>query len=91
MKTKGVRVDLNKAEQVKKELTALEKSLLDEIASETKVTLEPWVATSVAKVFDAMGLSYSRTEKSGLPRLQNSFLLIILIQLQKKDYKDKGR
>ena len=84
MKTKGVRVDLNKAEQVKKELTKLEKSLVEEIASETKVTIEPWVATSVAKVFDAMGLAYSRTEKSGSPRLQNSFLLIILIPLRKR-------
>jgi DNA polymerase I-like protein with 3'-5' exonuclease and polymerase domains len=74
MKTKGVRVDLDKAEKTKKELTALEKSLLDEIASETKVSLEPWVATSVAKVFDAMGLSYSRTEKSGAPAFTKQFL-----------------
>ena len=74
MKTKGVRVDLDKAERTKKELTALEKSLLDEIASETKVSLEPWVATSVAKVFDAMGLSYSRTEKSGAPAFTKQFL-----------------
>ena len=74
MKTKGVRVDLDKAERTKKELTVLEKSLLDEIASETKVSLEPWVATSVAKVFDAMGLSYSRTEKSGAPAFTKQFL-----------------
>ena len=74
MKTKGVRVDLDKAERTKKELTVLEKSLLDEIATETKVHLEPWVATSVAKVFDAMGLSYSRTEKSGAPAFTKQFL-----------------
>jgi DNA polymerase I-like protein with 3'-5' exonuclease and polymerase domains len=74
MKTKGVRVDLDKAQQVKRYLTKLEKDLLDEIASETKVTMEPWVATSVAKVFDAMGLSYSRTEKSGSPAFTKQFL-----------------
>ena len=84
MKTTGVRVDLNKAEQVKKELTTLEKSLVQEIVKETGVTIEPWVATSVAKVFDAMGLAYSRTEKSSTLRLQNSFLPIILIPLRKK-------
>jgi len=74
MKTKGVRVDLNRAEQVKKELTALEKSLVDEIVKETGVTIEPWVATSVAKVFDAMGLAYSRTEKSRAPAFTKQFL-----------------
>jgi len=74
MKTTGVRVDLNKAEQVKKELTTLEKSLVDEIVKETGVTIEPWVATSVAKVFDAMGLAYSRTEKSGAPAFTKQFL-----------------
>ena len=74
MKTKGVRVDLDRAEKTKKKLITLEKSLLDEIASETKVHLEPWVATSVAKVFDAMGLSYSRTEKSGAPAFTKQFL-----------------
>ncbi len=74
MKTKGVRVDLNRAEQVKKELTALEKSLVEEIVKETGVTIEPWVATSVAKVFDAMGLAYSRTEKSRAPAFTKQFL-----------------
>ncbi len=74
MKTKGVRVDLVRAEQVKKELITLEKKLLDEIATETKVALEPWVATSVAKVFDAVGLSYSRTEKSRAPAFTKQFL-----------------
>ena len=74
MKTKGVRVDLVRAERVKKELITLEKKLLDEIATETKVALEPWVATSVAKVFDAVGLSYSRTEKSRAPAFTKQFL-----------------
>ena len=74
MKTEGVRVDLKKAEQVKKELATLEKSLVEEIVKETGVTIEPWVATSVAKVFDAMGLAYSRTEKSRAPAFTKQFL-----------------
>ena len=74
MKTKGVRVDVEKANKTKKELTKLEKSLIDEIVKETGVTVEPWVATSVAKVFDAVGLSYSRTEKSGAPMFTKQFL-----------------
>jgi len=74
MKTKGVRVDVDKAQETKKELAKLEKSLVDEIVKETGVTVEPWVATSVAKVFDAVGLSYSRTEKSGAPMFTKQFL-----------------
>jgi len=74
MKTKGVRVDVEKAHQTKKDLTKIEKSLIDEIVKETGVTVEPWVATSVAKVFDAVGLPYSRTEKSGAPMFTKQFL-----------------
>ena len=74
MKTEGVRVDIPKAELVKKELKTLEQSLVDEIVKETGVVVEPWVATSVAKVFDSVGLPYSRTEKSGAPAFTKQFL-----------------
>ena len=74
MKTKGVRVDVEKAHQTKKDLTKIEKLLIQEIVKETGITVEPWVATSVAKVFDAVGLSYSRTEKSGAPIFTKQFL-----------------
>jgi len=74
MKTKGVRVDVEKAHDTKKKLTKIEESLVQEIVKETGVTVEPWVATSVAKVFDAVGLSYSRTEKSGSPMFTKQFL-----------------
>ncbi len=74
MKTKGVLVDIDKAQQTKKELVKIEESLIQEIVKETGVTVEPWVATSVAKVFDAVGLSYSRTEKSGSPMFTKQFL-----------------
>ena len=74
MKTKGVRVDVDKAEQVKKKMAREEKLLIQEIVKETGVTVEPWVATSIAKVFDSVGLSYSRTEKSGAPMFTKQFL-----------------
>ena len=74
MKTEGVRVDIPKAELVKKELKTLEQSLVDEIVKETGVVVEPWVATSVAKVFDSVGLPYSRTEKSDAPAFTKQFL-----------------
>ncbi len=74
MKQRGVRVDIDKAEQVKKELLTREKILLEEIRSETGVVVEPWVATSVAKAFDALGLKYHRTEKTDAPAFTKQFL-----------------
>jgi DNA polymerase I-like protein with 3'-5' exonuclease and polymerase domains len=74
MKTKGVRVDIEKAHKTKKQLAKIEKSLIQEIVKDTGITVEPWVATSVAKVFDAVGLPYSRTEKSGSPMFTKQFL-----------------
>ena len=74
MKTKGVRVDIEKAHKTKQQLSKIEKSLIEEIFKDTGVTVEPWVATSVAKVFDAVGLPYSRTEKSGSPMFTKQFL-----------------
>lgn len=74
MKTKGVRVDIEKAHKTKEQLAKIEKSLIEEIVKETGVTVEPWVATSIAKVFDAVGLPYSRTEKSGSPMFTKQFL-----------------
>ena len=74
MKQRGVRVDIDKAEQVKKELLVREKILLEEIRAETGVIVEPWVATSVAKAFDALGLKYHRTEKTDAPAFTKQFL-----------------
>ena len=61
MKTRGVRVDIDKAERVQKDLKQREDVLLAEIKDLTQVNVEPWVATSIAKAFDAVGLTYDRT------------------------------
>lgn len=74
MKTKGVRVDMDRAEQTKKELTARERALLKEVKEETGVGIEPWVATSIAKAFDSVGVKYAATEKTGAPSFTKQFL-----------------
>ena len=51
-----------------------EKELLQEVATETGHSIEPWVATSIAKVFDSLGIHYFRTEKSGSPMFTKQFL-----------------
>ena len=74
MKTKGVRVDIDRAEQIQIELGKREKELLKEIRSDTGVAVEPWSAASVAKAFDALGLKYHRTENTDAPSFTKQFL-----------------
>ena len=74
MKTRGVRVDTDKAEQVQKELKRREDALLLEIKDLTQVSVEPWVATSIAKAFDAVGLTYERTKNTDAPSFTKQFL-----------------
>lgn len=74
MKTRGVRVDIDKAQVAKKLLAKREHDLLEEIRADTGVSIDPWVATSIAKAFDALGLPYHRTENSGVPSFTKQFL-----------------
>ena len=74
MRKRGVRVDLEAAERVQDDLAAKEKDLLSSIHDDTDVWVEPWTASSIAKVFDAVGLSYPRTEKTDSPSFTKQFL-----------------
>ena len=74
MKRRGVRVDIDKAEQTKEFLQKKEDKLLKEVKDETDVHLEPWNAKSLAMVFDNLGLKYERTEKSDAPSFTKHFL-----------------
>jgi DNA polymerase I-like protein with 3'-5' exonuclease and polymerase domains len=74
MKFKGVRVDIEKAHQLKKQLTMQEKDLLLEVKKETGIEPKIWAARSIGEVFDKLKLSYSRTEKSGAPSFTKNFL-----------------
>jgi len=74
MKRRGVRVDVSKAQRTKKFLTDKENKLLGDVHKESNIHLEPWNARSLATVFDNLGLSYERTEKSGAPSFTKHFL-----------------
>jgi DNA polymerase I-like protein with 3'-5' exonuclease and polymerase domains len=74
MRAKGVRVDLHKAERIKVNLLAKEHRLMKEIKRITGVEVEIWASESVAKAFDAVGLGYSKTEKTGAPSFTKGFL-----------------
>ena len=74
MKTKGVRVDLEKAEKIKKDLQKKEDFLLFQIKKDTGVDVDIWAAVSVAKAFDKLDIRYERTEKSNQPKFDKNFL-----------------
>jgi len=74
MRARGVRVDLYKAEQVKKQLHLQESSILERVRDETGVDVNVWAAASVAKVFDHLNIAYPRTPKSGAPSFTKNFL-----------------
>ena len=74
MRSKGVRVDLEKASKTKKYLQTKEDTLLLEVKKETGIDIEPWTATSLASAFDKLNLTYERTEKSGAPSFTKHFL-----------------
>ena len=74
MREKGVKVDVDKAEQTKKDLKDLKQAVLRDIEHDTGITVEPWVATSVAKVFKHYNLYYETTETSNQPSFTKSFL-----------------
>ena len=75
MRHKGVRVDLDKAEKIKEDLLKREEKLLSAIKNKTGVAVEIWAAESVAKVFDKLGLYYSKTEKTQAPSFTKGFLV----------------
>ena len=73
MRRRGVRVDLDAVERAEKKLETDYKKLWEEIYKETKVELEPFAASSVAKVFKALGLHYNQTA-SKQPSFPKAFL-----------------
>ena len=74
MRFKGVRVDVEKADKIKKQLMDKENKIINKIKDLTGVSVELWAAASIAKVFDVLKLPYDRTEKTGAPSFTKNFL-----------------
>jgi DNA polymerase I-like protein with 3'-5' exonuclease and polymerase domains len=74
MKFKGVRVDVERAHNLKRELTQQEEALLLEVKRETGIETQIWAARSIAEVFDKLSLPYIRTEKTKAPSFTKNFL-----------------
>jgi len=74
MRFLGVRVDVIKASQLKKELATKEENLLQQIKKATGLEPQIWAASSIAQVFDKLKLPYSRTEKTNSPSFTKNFI-----------------
>jgi DNA polymerase I-like protein with 3'-5' exonuclease and polymerase domains len=74
MRFKGVRVDLEKAQKIKKNLMAREQKILSKIKDLTGLNVEIMAARSIAKAFDKLKLPYDRTAKSNEPSFTKNFL-----------------
>jgi DNA polymerase I-like protein with 3'-5' exonuclease and polymerase domains len=74
MRFKGVRVDLEKASNIKKSLMHKERKIISKIKALTGIDIEIMAARSIAKAFDKLKLPYDRTEKSKEPSFTKNFL-----------------
>lgn len=74
MRSRGVRVDLDRADQSKKELEKQESEIIKAVKSKYGVAVDIWAAASVSKVFDAAGLEYPVTGGTGAPSFTKDFL-----------------
>ena len=74
MRTNGVRVDLDKAEQNKKLIRSKTRELRQFIEKEAGMEVDIWASASIQKMFDKMDMEYFTTEK-GAPSFTKSFLI----------------
>ena len=74
MRFLGVRVDVEGAHKLKKQLAEQEKELLHKIEKETQVDVQIWAARSIEKVFQKLSLPYERTAKTNSPSFTKNFL-----------------
>ena len=74
MRFLGVRVDVDAAHQLKKELVTDEKKCLQEVKKVTGIDVQIWAARSIAEVFDKLKLPYERTLKTEAPSFTKNWL-----------------
>ena len=74
MRSMGVRIDVDKADQVKKQLQREENKITKEIKRWYGVEPDLWAAQSLAQVFDRAGLDYPKTPKTQAPSFVANWL-----------------
>lgn len=74
MRRRGVRVDLDYAEALHKDMTTRRDGIIKEIKRQSGIAPDLWAAESLVKVFDAVGVEYPKTAKTGAPSFRKEWL-----------------
>ena len=74
MRAKGIRIDLDKTQQTKKQLLKQQAELNKELYRKFGVKVDVWASASISKAFEAHNLEYPRTEKTAAPSFTKEFL-----------------
>lgn len=73
MRWRGVRVDVNGAEQLRDQFRAREDAIVDEIKRRW-CSVDIWNADTIARAFDQAGVAYQRTPATGKPSFRAEWL-----------------
>ena len=74
MRWQGIRVDLERAALVQKDLELREKGILHKIKKEYNRDVEIWNSRSIGELFDKAKIQYDHTEKTKAPKIDRTFL-----------------
>jgi len=74
VRRRGVRIDVDRAEQLRDRLHREVEELRAEIRARVGVEVDLWAAASVARAFDVVGLKYGRTAKTKAPSITQDLL-----------------
>ena len=75
MRRRGIRIDIEKAHELKKEFKSKEKEVLHKIKQQTTMDVDIWAGRSVAQAFDRLGVEYPRTPNTGEPSFTQNWLV----------------
>ena len=75
MRQRGVRVQVEKAAELQKEMKIQEKEILMAIKKESGIEVDIWASRQIAKAFDKLKLEYPRTEKTKEPSFTQNWLI----------------
>jgi DNA polymerase I-like protein with 3'-5' exonuclease and polymerase domains len=75
MRQKGVRVRVERSEQLRKSMQIQEKEILLAIKKEAGLDIDIWAARQLAKAFDKLKIEYPRTPKSDEPSFTQNWLI----------------
>ena len=75
MRQKGVRVDVEKAQQLQKHFQVREKDTLHKIKQLAGKDVDIWAARQIADAYDKLGIEYPKTEKSKEPSFTQQWLM----------------